>query len=57
MFLLHVQIPLEAVHLCRSGELVRGIERYAIQGRSDEEETIHADALPQPFFRCTALRV
>ena len=57
MFLLHAQIPLEVVHLRRSGELVRGIEQPAIRGRSDEEETIHADALAQLFFRCTALRI
>ena len=57
VFLLHVRIPLEAVHLRRSDELVRGIGRLALRGRLDEEETIHADALPQLFFRCTALRV
>ena len=57
VFLLHTRIPLEAVHLRHSGELVRGIGRLAVRGRSDKEETIHADALPQLFFRCTALRV
>ena len=57
MFLLHAWIPLEVAHLRRSGEPVRGNRRPAVRGRSDEEETIHADALPQLFFRCTALRV
>ena len=57
VFLLHARITLEAVHLRRSSELVRGIERPVVRGRSDEEVTIHADALPQLFFRCTALRV
>ena len=57
MFLLHARIPLEKVHLRCSGELVRGIGRPAVRGRSDEEETIHADALPQLFFRYTALGV
>ena len=47
MFLLHARIPSETVHLRRSGELVRGIGRPAVRGRSDEEETIHADALPE----------
>ena len=57
VFLLHARIPLEAVHLRRSGEPVRGNRPPVVRGRSDEEETIHADALPQLFFRCTALRV
>ena len=57
VFLLYARIPLEAVHLRRSGELVRGIGRPAVRGRSDVEETIHADALPQFYFRCTALCV
>ena len=43
MFLLHARIPLEAVHLRRSSELVRGIGRPAIRGRSHEKETIHAE--------------
>ena len=57
VFLLHARIPLEGVHLRRFGEPVRGNRRPATRGRSDEEDTIHADALPQLFFRCTALRV
>ena len=52
-FLLHARLPLEVVHLRRSGELVRGIGRPTVRGRSDEEETIHADALPQLFFYST----
>ena len=56
-FLLHVRIPLEAVHLRHSGEPVRGNRWPAVRGILDEEEMIHADALPQLFFRFTTLRV
>ena len=61
MFLLHARIPLEAVHLRRSSEPVRGI-RLATWETGKEETTPgmrgdSGDALPQLYFRCTALRI
>ena len=61
MFLLHARIPLEAVHLRRSGEPVRGI-RSATLETGKEEMTLGTrgdfkNALRQLYFRCTALRV
>ena len=60
-FLLHARIPLEAVHLRRFGEPVRGI-RSATWETGKEEMTLgtrgdSGNALPQLYFRCMALRI